>query len=134
MVFLILLQKILERKKKNFKKNFFFAFPRQGRPSKMSDELTTEVKFVLHNLRVSDGAVNRKTVIAIENGVLKGRCSEMFKENGGSIRLSTKWARGVLKSLDWVKRPYATSKREMNLALNLLFYLFSISIYLTLTN
>ena len=52
----------------------FFALPRQGRPSKMSDELTTEVKSILHNLRVSGGAVTQKTVIAIGNGVLKARC------------------------------------------------------------
>ena len=37
-----------------------------------------------------------------------------MEENGGSITLTTKWARGVLKSLDWVKRRYTTAKREMN--------------------
>ena len=94
-----------------------FALLRQGRPSKMSDELTNEVKSKLQNLRVSGGAATRKIVIAIVNGVLKGRCPEMLEENGGSIALTTKWARGVLKSLDWVKRRYATAKREMNPAL-----------------
>ena len=95
----------------------FFALPRQGRPSKMSDELTTEVKSILHNLRVSGGAVTRKTVIAIVNGVLKARCPEMLEKNGGSMTLTTKWARGVLKSLDWVKRRYTTAKTEMKPAL-----------------
>ena len=57
----------------------FFALPGQGRPSKMSDELTTEVKSILHNLRVSGGAVTRKTVIAIGNGVLKARCPKCWK-------------------------------------------------------
>ena len=90
----------------------FFALPRQGRPSKMSDELTTEVKSILHNLRVSGGAVTQKIVIAIGNGVLKARCPEMLEENGGSITLTSKWARGVLKSLDWVNRRYTTAKRE----------------------
>ena len=48
----------------------------------MSDELTTEVKSFLHNLRVSGGAVTRKTLIAIGNGVLKtGR--EWQKYNTG---------------------------------------------------
>ena len=56
----------------------------------MSDELTTEVKSILHNLRVSGGAVTRKTVIAIGNAVLKARCPEMLEENGGSITLTTK--------------------------------------------
>ena len=41
----------------------------------------------------------------------------MLEENGGSIRLTTKWARGVLKSLDWVKRRYTTAKTEMKPAL-----------------
>ena len=89
------------------------ALLRQGRSSKMSDELTTEVKSILHNLRVSGGAVTRKTVIAIGNGVLKARCPEMLEENGGNITLTTKWARGVLESLDWVKRRYTTAKREI---------------------
>ena len=92
----------------------FFVLPRQGRPSKMSDELTTEVKSILHNLRVSGGAVTQKNVIAIGNWVLKARYSEMLEENGGSITLTAEWARGVLKSLDWVKRRYTTARREMN--------------------
>ena len=41
----------------------------------------------------------------------------MLEENGGSITLTTKWARGFLKSLDWVKKCYITAKREMNPAL-----------------
>ena len=39
-----------------------FALPCQGRPSKRSDELTTKVKSIKHNLRVSGGAVTWKTV------------------------------------------------------------------------
>ena len=41
----------------------------------------------------------------------------MLEENGGSIRLTTKWVRGVLKHLDWVKSHYTTGKREINPAL-----------------
>ena len=37
----------------------------------------------------------------------------MLEENGGNITLTTKWARGVLESLDWVKRRYTTAKREI---------------------
>ena len=79
----------------------------------MSDELTTEVKSILHNLRVSGGAVTQKAVIAIGNAVLKSTCPEMLEENGGGITLTTKWARGVLKFLDLVKRRYTTAKREI---------------------
>ena len=42
---------------------------------------------------------------------------EVLEGNGGSIALATKLASGILKSLDWVKRRYATAKREMNPAL-----------------
>ena len=86
-------------------------------PSKMSDELTTQVKCILHNPGVSGGAVTRKTVTAIVNGVLKARCPKMLEENERNITLTTKWTRGVLKSLDKVKRRDTTDKREMNLAL-----------------
>ena len=104
-------QKVFESNKVGI----FFALPRQGRPSKMSDELTTEVKSIPHNLRVGVGAVTRKTVIGrIGNRVLKAKSPEMLEENGRSITLTTKWARGVLKSLDWVKRRYRTAKSEMN--------------------
>ena len=68
----------------------FFALPRQGRSSKMRDEPTTEDKFILHNLGVSRGAVIRKTVIAVGNGVSKARCPKMLEENGGSITLTAK--------------------------------------------
>ena len=83
----------------------------------MSDKVTTEVKSILRNLRVSGGAVTRKTVTAIGNEVLKARYPEMLEGNSGSITLTTKWARGVLKSLDWVKRRYTTAKGEINPAL-----------------
>ena len=39
------------------------------------------------------------------------------KINDGSVTLTTKWARGILKSLDWAKRRGKTAKREMNSAL-----------------
>ena len=86
-------------------------------PSKMSDELTTQVKCILRNPGVSGGAVTRKTVLAIVNGVLKARCPEMLQENERKITLTTKWTRGVLKSLDRIKRRDTTGKREMNPAL-----------------
>ena len=35
-------------------------------------------------------------------------------KNGGCIIFLTKWARNVLKSLDWVKRTVTTTKKEMN--------------------
>ena len=42
---------------------------------------------------------------------------KMLDESGESITVTTKQARGALKSLHWVKRRYTTSKRERNPAL-----------------
>ena len=41
----------------------------------------------------------------------------MSEENGGSMTLTTNWASGAMRSLDWVKRCYTTAKREKNPAL-----------------
>ena len=38
----------------------------------------------------------------------------MLEENRGSITLTTKRNRGILKSIDWIKRHYKTAKRETN--------------------
>ena len=39
---------------------------------------------------------------------------EEMGKNSGKITLNVKWARGILKSLDWSKRRGTTAKREMN--------------------
>ena len=43
---------------------------RVGRPSLISDDILTQIKAVLSNLRTSGGSISRKTVIAVGNGVL----------------------------------------------------------------
>ena len=91
----------------------FFTVPRQGRPSMVSYELVTKIKAILLNLCGSGGVISRNTVISIGNGVLSSRCPEKLTNNGGSVTLTTKWARRILKSLDWVKRCGTATKREM---------------------
>ena len=78
--------------------------PRQGRPAILTDELMTEIKQILSNLRVAGCAISRKVVISVENGVLSSRCLDKMAKNGGNITLSIKWARNILKSMNWVKR------------------------------
>ena len=80
----------------------------------VSDERVTEGKAILHNLCVSGGAITRRTVLAIGNGVLSSRCPDKLARNGGNITPSAKWAKNILKSMDWVKRRGTTAKREMN--------------------
>ena len=111
------IRKTVRESKIKYQKNFesqegeeLFTVSRQGRPSIVSDELVTEIKAILHNLRISGGVISWKTVIAIGNGVLNSRYPEKLTKNGESVTLTSKWARGVLKS----KRRGTTAKREMN--------------------
>ena len=92
-------------------------FSRAGRPSLLSETLTTEIKVILENLRISGCAITRKVVIAVGNGVLASKCPDKMSRNGGSIELSIKWARNILKSMNWTRRRGTTAKRKMNPAL-----------------
>ena len=80
------------------------------------DEMLTEIKSIHSNLRLSEAVTTRKMIITVGNSVLSALCPEKMAKNGGSIKLSNKWARNVLKSLDWLKRG-TTTKKEMNPAL-----------------
>ena len=73
---------------------------------------------ILDNLRTVGCALSRKVVISVGNGVLKSRCPEKMAKNGRNITLSIKWARGILQSVEWVKRRGMKSKRAMNPALD----------------
>ena len=44
-------------------------------------------------------------------------CPKKLANNGGSINLSIKSARNILKSLDWVERRGTKAKKKMNQAL-----------------
>ena len=78
------------------------------------NKLVTEIKTILYNLCVRGGEISRKTVIPIGNGVLGSRCPEISTKNVESVTIITKWARGILKSLDLVERCSATTKRGRN--------------------
>ena len=80
----------------------------------VSNKLVTEIKTILHNLCVRGGEISRKTVIPIGNGVLSSRCPEISTKNVESVTITTKWARGILKSLDLVERCSTTTKRGRN--------------------
>ena len=63
----------------------------------VTDELVTEIKAILHNLRVSGGTNSPKTVIAMGNRLLSSRYPERFIKNDERVTLPTKWALGILK-------------------------------------
>ena len=47
---------------------------RIGRPSMLSNELTTEIKIIFQNLRTAGCSISRKVVISVGNGVLQAKC------------------------------------------------------------
>ena len=51
-------------------------------------------------------------VISIGNGVLKANDPNTLFEFGGTITLTEDWARGILRSMGWVKRKATTGKVE----------------------
>ena len=67
-----------------------FAMPQRGKPSLISEELSTEIKQILSSLRVAGCSISRKVVISVGNGVLASRCSEKMSRNGGKISLTEK--------------------------------------------
>ena len=75
----------------------FFTLPRPGRPPVVSDEIVTEVKAILHNLRVCGSAITRKTVLTIGNGVLSSRCPDKLARNCGNITLTEKRGKKYLE-------------------------------------
>ena len=51
-------------------------------------------------------------MISIGNGVLNANNPNSLSKFGGHIKLTDDWARGVLNSMDWVKRKVTTGKVE----------------------
>ena len=62
--------------------------------------------------RIAGGVVNRRQLIAIATRVVRANCPEQLTEFGGALKLTEKWARGVLKKLNWTKRKGTTGKVE----------------------
>ena len=53
-----------------------FSLPRFGMPPTLTEEITTEIKLILNNLRISGCSISRKVVISVGNGVLASKCTE----------------------------------------------------------
>ena len=61
-----------------------------------------KVKTIMIGTRVDRTAINRRIVMTIGFGVVKS--NKQILLNGGSLQLTENWARGILKSMNWVKR------------------------------
>ena len=85
-------------------------FNKKGRPSLVGEELLVKLKEAIIEGIITGAAISRKMVISIGNGMLKANDPNSLSEFGGRIMLTINWARGVLKSMDWVKRKGTTGK------------------------
>ena len=67
-----------------------------------------KAKIIMIGTRTAGTAINLHFVMVIGNGVVKSNNTIMLKENGRSLQVMEDWARGVLKSINLVRRKGAT--------------------------
>ena len=87
-------------------------FKPKTRPNLLSDELMANVKTIMIGTRAAGTTISRRIVMVIANRAVKSNNPVLLKENEGSLQLTEDWARGVLKSMNWVKRKGTTGKIE----------------------
>ena len=85
---------------------------RKGWPNLRSDDLIAKVKTIMIGTCTARIAISRCIVMAVGNGAVKSNNPILFKENGGSLQLTEDRARGVLRSMKWVKRKGTTWETE----------------------
>ena len=88
------------------------TFRKAGRPNIVRDKLVQKIKEVIVGVRLSGAVISRRMVTSIGNGVLKANDPNTLSEFGGTITFMEDWARGILRSMDWVKRKAITGKVE----------------------
>ena len=85
---------------------------RKARPNLLDYEFLVKVKDLVTGVHMAGGLISRKMVIAIGTGVIKANFPSKLKDFGGHIVLTERWARGLLKSMEWSKRKGTTGKIE----------------------
>ena len=63
-------------------------------------------------MKAAGGVINRNQILNIVKGVVRSNNPNALKEFGGSLDLTDRWARDVLKQLKWSKRKGTTGKVE----------------------
>ena len=88
------------------------SFKKDGRPNLLNDNLIKKVKDIAIGTRAAGGVINRKQIINIAKGVVRANNPNDFKEFGGTLELTDRWARHVLTKLKWNKCKGTTGKVE----------------------
>ena len=76
----------------------------------LDETVPKKVKDIAIGTRATGGVINRKQILNIVKGVVKSNNPNALKEFGGSLDLTDRSARVVLKQLKWSKRKGTTSK------------------------
>ena len=79
----------------------------------LDETLLKKVKDIVIGTRTAGGVkkiINKKQVLKIAKGVVRANNPNALKEFGGSLDLTDRWARDVLKQLKWSKRKGTTGK------------------------
>ena len=74
--------------------------------------MLVKIKEAIIRIRLTGAVISRKMVISISNGMLKTNDPNSLSEFDGGITLTDNWARGVFRSMDWVKREGTAGKVE----------------------
>ena len=80
-------------------------FAKVGEPNKVNDEMMLKIKEVVIKICLAAAVISRKTVIQLKQGYWK-QTTLIHCQNLEEIY--TDWVRGILKSMDWVKRKGTT--------------------------
>ena len=86
------------------------TFKKIGKPNILEGHLLRKVKDVAIGTREAGGVINREQIINIAKDVIKANNPDILEEFGGTVKLTEKWTRGVLKQLNWSKRKGTTGK------------------------
>ena len=85
-------------------------FKKAGRPNVLDETVPKKVKDIAIGTRATGGVINIKQILNIVNGTVRANNPNALKEFGGSLDLTDRSARVVLKQLKWSKRKGTTSK------------------------
>ena len=84
---------------------------KQGRPSKLSDEIAKDLVAYVRALRDAGGTVNSAILIAAATGMVLRRDPSSLSINGGHITLEKDWAKYFLHKIGFVKRKATTKSK-----------------------
>jgi len=83
-------------------------FKKRGRPLLLGDYLDRQLQAYVTEIRQMGLVLNTSVLLAAAKGLVLYHDSNWLKENGGHLELSTHWAKGRLRKLEFSKRRVTT--------------------------